>query len=63
MTWPALRPFNQVPRVSRRAKSRHGDAQRLVDGEHAGLQELATGTICTDPAEVLVKMPGVRPTV
>lgn len=54
---------DKVSRVYRRVKLRHGDTERFVDGEHAGLQELSTGVICTDPAEVLVKMLGIQPTV
>lgn len=54
---------DKVSHVYRRVKLRHGDTERFVDGEHAGLQELSTGAICTDPVEVLVKMLGIQPSV
>lgn len=53
----------KVSRVYRRVKLQHQDPKQAVDAEPAGLQHISTGAICTDPAEVLFNMVGVRPSV
>lgn len=53
----------EASRAYRQVELQDKDRDRYVDGEYAGLQEISTGVVRTDPAEVLVETLGVQPSV
>lgn len=50
-------------RVYRQVELQELERDQYVDGNRVAMQEIATGEVVTDPAEVLEKMLGVKPSV